>query len=331
MRVLVVTNAYPTPADPALGTFVRDQVESLRALGLEIELLHIDRASRGRSAYRRLGPVLRSAVEQSRPDIVHVTYGGVLAGIVARKLPERAIVVSFCGNDLLGEGDAKLPRRLTGRYGVYCSHRAASKASGIVVKSKALQDALPQRIDKRRVWVIPSGVDIELFQPQDARESRARLAWAQDREHVLFPAATNRTEKRFDLAQAAVDQLRATGRNVELHVLDRVPRDTVPLWLNASDVVILTSTHEGSPNVIKEALACDVAVVSTDVGDVRERIAGVHGSHIAEATPDDLAAKLTLALDGGRATSRWAVADLSLPRTATRMLAVYEAVVDSTA
>ena len=111
-------------------------------------------------------------------------------------------------------------------------------------------------------------------------------------------------------------------------MLDGVPHERVPLWLNASDSILLTSTHEGSPNVVKEALACDVAVVSTDVGDVRERIEGIDGCYVADATPADLAGKLRLALAGGRVRSRAAVAELSLPRTAERIRDVYAAVLD---
>ena len=104
MRVLVVTNAYPSASNVALGTFVKDQVESVRALGIDVEVLYIDRAGQGSKAYRGLEPVLRSAVDGAKPDLVHVTYGGVLADIVARKLSDLPLVVSFCGNDLLGEG-----------------------------------------------------------------------------------------------------------------------------------------------------------------------------------------------------------------------------------
>lgn len=328
MRVLVVTNAYPSASNVALGTFVKDQVESVRALGIDVEVLYIDRAGQGSKAYRGLEPVLRSAVDGAKPDLVHVTYGGVLADIVARKLSDLPLVVSFCGNDLLGEGGATLPRRLIGRYSVVCSHRAARRARGIIVKSSVLEAALPGSIDRGRVSIIPSGVDLDTFQPADTAVSRAELGWAAERKHVLFTNATNRTEKRFGLAQAAVEQARADGLDIELHVLDGVPHERVPLWLNASDSILLTSTHEGSPNVVKEALACDVAVVSTDVGDVRERIEGIGGCYVADATPADLAGKLRLALAGGRVRSRAAVAELSLPRTAERIRDVYAAVLD---
>jgi glycosyltransferase involved in cell wall biosynthesis len=104
-----------------------------------------------------------------------------------------------------------------------------------------------------------------------------------------------------------------------------VPHEEVPLWLNAADVVLLTSTHEGSPNAVKEALACNVPIVSVEVGDVRERIDGVEGCHCAAATPPDLAAKLAEVLERGeRVRGREQVLELSLPTVARRLRAIYE-------
>jgi glycosyltransferase involved in cell wall biosynthesis len=323
MRVLVVTNDYPTPALPHRGVFVKEQVESLRAIGIDVRVLHLDRASGGRGVYRALPRLLREALEAHKPDLAHAMYGGVMADLVARVLVETPLVISFCGNDLFGEGAANLPRRLTGRFGVVCSRRAARRARAIVVKSRGLLTALPGDVDRGSVWLVPNGVDLDLFKPVDAAACRATLGWAQDRRHVLFPADPNRTEKRFPLAAAAVENLRDAGVQVEMHVLSGVAREEVPRWFNASDAILLTSTHEGSPNVVKEALACNVAVVSVDIGDVRERIAGVEGCFLADATSDDLAAKLERALESARVDSRRVVEELSQRRIAERLRSIY--------
>jgi teichuronic acid biosynthesis glycosyltransferase TuaC len=126
--------------------------------------------------------------------------------------------------------------------------------------------------------------------------------------------------------------LRADGTDVELHVLAGVPPDAVATWLNAADTVLLTSAHEGSPNVVKEALACNVPVVSVDVGDVRERIHEIAGCYIADPTPEDLAAKVERAVRReGAITARERVADISLERVAARLWDIYATVAGAAA
>jgi len=326
LRALIVTNLYPTPTAPGLGTFVAAQVESLRGAGVHVDLLNLTRQDAGRRVYRGLSSRVKQTVEASQPDVVHVMYGGVMADITTRAIRERPVVVSFCGSDLLGGRAVGTVNQLAVRYGVFASRRAARRAAGVVVKSRNLFEALPRSVDRGRVWIIPNGIDFSRFRPRDRSECRRELGWEQSRRHVLFPAVPTRPEKRFALAQAAVAALNGVG-SVELHALSGVPHDEVPMWMNAADAVVLTSTHEGSPNAVKEALACNVPVVSVDVGDVRDRLSGIEGCFIAEPTPEDLAAKLAIVFEGsGRVEAREKLAELSLGSVADRLQDVYQVV-----
>ena len=304
LYVLAVTNMYPTAETPAAGTFIERQIEGLRRAGdVEVEVLHVDRLGRG------LAERIRRELERSQPDLVHVMYGGVLADVVTRAAGAVPTVVSFCGSDLLGEPANSIARRVAIRYGVAASRRAARRALGIVVKSRNLREALPAGTDPRRVWTIPNGVDLERFRPMDADECRRRLGWTgpPERLHVLFPSHTGHPRKRYSLALVAVDRLRASGRDVELHTLGGVPHPEIPAWINASDLVLLTSTHEGSPNIVKEALACDRAVVAVDVGDVAERLEGIDGCFVTGPTSRELSLALeAVAERRGRIAGRFA-------------------------
>jgi teichuronic acid biosynthesis glycosyltransferase TuaC len=324
MKILAVTNMWPSRADPSLGAFVVTQIDSLRRLGIEVSVLHADREADGRAVYRTLADRVRRSVEAEAADVVHVMYGGVMADVVTRAVKTRPVLVSFCGTDILG-GVANTPlARVATAYGVRASRRAARRADGVVVKSRSLLAALPGGLAAERVWVVPNGVDFELFRPLDREACRTELGWDASRKQVLFTADTRRPEKRFDLAEAAFERLASMQPDVELRVLDGIKHATVPTWLNAVDVVLLTSVHEGSPNVVKEALACNVAVVSVDVGDVRERVDGIDGCYVAEATPEDLAVSLHDALDrDGRIDARDRVRDLSLENVARTLAAVY--------
>ena len=328
MRILAVTNIYPTRLVPASGTFVEQQVKGLRQIGLKVDLLFVDRVSKGMSVYLSVGRQLCARIAKFQPDLIHIMYGGVMADQATRSIKDLPTVVSFCGSDLLGEKYSRLFRKLIAGYGVLASHRVAKRAAGIVVKSKILQDALPDDVNRSKVRVIPNGVDLELFKPLDRYACRDRLGWNTNGFHVLFPATSVNPIKRFDLARASIEAVKQNGIPVEIHQLQRVTHNEVPVWLNASDVVLLTSAHEGSPNIIKEALACDLPVVSVDVGDVRERIEGIEGCYIGRPDPDDLAAKLSLVyVSQRRIAGRLNMQDLSLERVALRLKTFYQQLV----
>jgi len=314
---------YPTDAHPADGTFVAAQVESLRDVGIDIEVLFLDRLEAGRRVYRNLAETARASFNTVNPDLVHVMYGGVMSAVVTKAIRERPVLVSFCGSDLLGIRGGAV-QKLSARFGVAASRRAAVRAAGIVVKSDNLLSALPKRIDHSRVWLLPNGVDLRRFSPLDRLECQRRLGWDPARRHALFPADPARPEKRFGLAEACVARLDESGADVDLHVLKGVPHEDVPTWLNAAEVILVTSTHEGSPNAVKEALACNVPVVSVDVGDVRARIGGIDGCYIADPNPEDLAVKLGHVFEReAPIDARKQMAEISLGHVAEKLQEIY--------
>lgn len=324
MRVLAVTNMYPTLQNPTSGIFVEQQIKGLRQIGLDVDVLIADRASKGMGAYWSLSRQLRARVVSFQPDVVHIMYGGVMADQGTSIVDDRPTVVTFHGSDLLGEHLSGFLRKLIASFGVWASMRAARRASGIVVVSKGLRDALPEDINQSEVRIIPCGIDLERFKPLDQHTCRERLGWDTNRHHVLFSSASSHPIKRPSLARAAVETLTHWGTQVEMHYLHGVPNTVVPLWLNASDIVLLTSLSEGSPTIIKEALACNVPVVSVNVGDVSERVQGIEGCYLALPEPDDLAAKLHLVLTSPRrVTGRIKMQELSLERVALQLRDFY--------
>ncbi len=331
MRILAVTNMYPTPERPTNGIFVEQQIRGLRAKGVEMEVFFVDRLSQGMSCYYRMRRALAVAVERFEPDLLHVMYGGVMADQVTRQFSGWPLVVTFHGSDLFGENHSGWVRKWISHYGVLCSRKAAWRARGIVVVSRFLEGLLPSGVDRSKVRIIPCGVDLERFEPQDREECRRRLGWAVDGFHVLFASNAGDPVKRPALAREAVALLRRSGVRAELHYLREVPYADVPRWLNASDAVILTSFQEGASTIVKEALACNVPVVSVDVGDVAERIEGIEGCYLAESDAVDLAEKLRRVHDGPRRVQgRERMQDLSIERIAERLGDFYEEVLGTT-
>jgi glycosyltransferase involved in cell wall biosynthesis len=325
MRILAVTNMYPTKTAPHLGIFVKQQIEALKGVGLDVDVMVVERLEKGMACYLGLCRRVQSRIRDWEPDIVHAMYGGVMAGMVTRTVSDRPTIVTFHGSDLLGEHLSGRLRELIAGYGVWASRRAARRASGIVAVSRELRDALPAGVDKTKIRIIPCGIDLEQFKPLDQDTCRKRLDWRDDCFHVLFPTNGGDPLKRLDLARAAVEAVKQSGISVELHQLRGVPHDEVPIWLNASDVLLLTSRHEGSPMTVKEVLACNRPVVSVDVGDVRERIDGIEGCYLASPDASDLAAKLRLVHDGlRRVPGRLKLGELSLESVALRLKQFYE-------
>jgi glycosyltransferase involved in cell wall biosynthesis len=165
----------------------------------------------------------------------------------------------------------------------------------------------------------------------DENACRELLGWAPGCFHILFSTNNRSNEKkRLALAEQAVDVLRLCGVDAVLHGL-WCPHDEVPVWINAADVLLFTSREdEGSPNIVKETLACQRPIVSVDVGDVKERIEGIEGCFLAQPEPHDLAAKLRAVVEGRRRVdSLEAMKQLSIEAVARRVEDVYRAAADA--
>jgi teichuronic acid biosynthesis glycosyltransferase TuaC len=292
VKILAVTNMYPSPERPGSGVFVEQQVQGLLSRGMDVRIMFLDRRKEGPSIYYRIGPMLQRELSEFAPDLVHVMYGGVMADQVTKERGVPPTVVTFHGSDLLGENLSGFARKVISHYGVHCSRKAARRAKGIIVVARHLLKALGGGIDQSKVQVLPCGIDLQRFKPKEQSRCRERLGWQAGDFHVLFATSEGDPVKRPELARAAIALLDAKRGRVKLHILSGTPNKEVPYWLNAADVLLLTSKHEGSPTIVKEALACGLPIVSVPVGDVPVRIEGIRGCHLAEPDAQDLARKL---------------------------------------
>jgi len=303
----MLTNMYPHEADPSFGTFVYNQVRALRALGVDIDVLFVNgRASKANYllGYLRFWRQLNYVCY----DLIHAHY--VFSGMIARAQARLPIVQSF-----------HAPGQMHTYQGWLCK-RLVPLVDEVIVTS-AQHKAL---LGYEGAHIIPCGVDLALFAPRPRDEARAELGWDPARKIVAW-VGDPRREKRVDLAYATYELLRQRRDDTDLCVVSKAPHGTIPTYMNAADVLLLTSDHEGSPVVIKEAMACNLPIVSTAVGDVAEVIKGVEGCFLAEHTAEDLAAKVEMALAFGRRTrGREAITHLQTEGEARAILALYEGV-----
>jgi glycosyltransferase involved in cell wall biosynthesis len=304
--VLVVTNGWPHAENDAYCIFIQRQVKSLIEHGLRCDVLFI-RGYRSPLAYPLAAiRLFRWSIRSRRYRLVHAHSGeAALAGGFYRGAP---MIVSYLGDDLLGRPrvDGTVPLVWKIRRAIVRQH--ARIAARTITKSQEMEDILPDavRVVNR---VIPNGVNTQLFRPIDRAAARKELRWEPQQRVVLFAADPDVVRKRFFLAEMAVNKTRQLLPDVRMEVAARVNPERMPLLMNAADCLILTSSIEGSPNVVKEALMCNLPVVSTPAGDVRELLRRVSPSCVCEPDADTLADALVKCLrvpsrSNGRAVSR---------------------------
>jgi teichuronic acid biosynthesis glycosyltransferase TuaC len=256
----------------AIPTFVKSQAESLRSAGWEVSLGVVNNRTSVHGILQNVRR-LRREVSRSRPGLVHAQYGSVTAAVANLIRGSLPLVVSFCGDDLLGTPNPGLHWRVRERCARALGLWAARRSLTVIVKSDNLLRALPASLRNKGV-VLPNGVDTEWFRPMARDECRSRFGWNMQSKVVLFNASQNeeRTRKNPSLARAAVDLVAQSVPDVSLYMMSNASQEEVRLLLNAADTLLVTSLHEGSPNIVKEAMACNLPVVSVPCGDVPERL-----------------------------------------------------------
>jgi glycosyltransferase involved in cell wall biosynthesis len=293
----------------------RQQVAALEDLGVRQTTVTVpgDRLRDGGAVESRsvvdYARLLPSVVRRSfgEYDLVHANYG--LTAPAALAQPSLPVVVSLWGTDLMG------------KYG-WVTAACARLADAVVVMSPEMASILG-----RECHVIPHGIDFDRFAPRPRVEARDDLGWDHDRRYVLFPYPTGRAVKDYPRAKSVVEAARRRlGADVELVTITGVAHERMSTYYNAADLLLLTSRREGSPNAVKEALACNRPVVSTDVGDVRERVAGVANAHVCQTDEELVEALVGILTERGESDGREAVRDCSVEAMTARLLDVYRAV-----
>lgn len=320
MKVLQV---IPGRADEAASmVFVRRQVAAIADTGVECPVFFLESRTQPRAILAALRQ-LRAEIRRIQPDIIHAQFGTVTA-LVAALAAERPLVITYRGSDLNPDTSVSGLRSFAQKL---FSQLATLRAAHVMCVSRALVGRLWWY--RRDVTIVPSGINLDLFTPGDRAEARRRLGWDADEPVVFFNAGKSPALKRIDLAEAAVAEAgHRLGRPVRLFVTRGTTTPTdIPVMMNAADCLILTSDFEGSPNVVKEATACNLPVVSVDVGDVRERLEGVMPSAVTARDPAALGAALADILRlGRRSNGRTRAEELRQDALAQKIAAAYRRV-----
>lgn len=263
MRILIVASGNHQSVAP----FVTEQAESLRQEGNEVLLYQI--IGHGIVGYIRNIKPLKATIRRFAPDIVHAHYG--LSGLLSTLQHTVPVVVTYHGSDLNNQYTLLLSRMTIRRakYNIFVSKNLQKKGKSTPKKSA----------------VLPCGVNFNLFSQTDRTDARQKLGLHPEKRYILFTGSFDNKVKNAPLAKEVCRLI----PNAELLELCNRSREEVALLMNAANVLLVTSHHEGSPQVVKEALACNLPIVSVDVGDIAFMILATRGGIIARSTPQDLA------------------------------------------
>jgi teichuronic acid biosynthesis glycosyltransferase TuaC len=306
MKVLAITNMYPTAEAPDFGPFIKAQIDSQRKEGIDIDVLFVNGQ---KSTWNYLWGFFRFWVRllTRRYDLIHAHY--VFMGILARFQFLYPIVLTHTGAQVFQGWQAR-PSRVISRM-----------VDRVIVRTQEMKD----KMGMEKIEIMPAGVNFDLFKPMPQEECRRQLGLPLKKRLVLFAGDYLNPRKRYDIVEKAIPILRQKMPEAELVIATGLSLEMVPVYMNACDVSLLVSNAEGSPNVIKESMACNLPIVSVPVADVPDIIGDTEGCYLCTQAPEDVADKLRLALLWGRRTNgRENIKHLEIGAVSRRIIALYE-------
>lgn len=292
----------------------------MRALGIQVDVIEI----KGLPKLKHFEAISNVWERMKSVDIIHAHYG--YCGWVARSQLNKPVVVSFMGNDLLGTPDAYGHIQPISRIEVFFNLWLARMVNAVIVKSVEMAKI----IGPVKAHVLPNGVDMQTFYPIPRPQARALLEWSEDKLYISFPGNPAEPRKGFLFAKAAIHQAEEQmGKPLAVIPLLNIPPHQVPLYMSACDLMIMTSFIEGSPNVVKEAMACNLPIVSVPVGDTAELLKDVKGCVVSTRDVNRFAEDIVNLLKAKRSSNgREALQHkgLDLESIARRLIKIYESV-----
>ena len=277
MKVLIVCSCT---SGQISGPFIEEQVNSLKKLEVEFDYFLIK--GKGIKAYIKSYFRYIKKIWRSDYDLIHAHYG--FSGLMASCQFIKPVITTFHGSDIN-----------------IIKNRKYSKTAYIFSRFSIFVDInMPEKIGaKRKFAIIPCGTDINIFYALEKEFCRQKLNIAKDIKIALFSAGFNEQSKNYPLAKIACEGI----NELTLLELKGFSRDKVNLLLNACELLLVTSVTEGSPQIIKEAMACNCPIISTDVGDVKIRIKGVENCYITSFNSEEISEKIQCVLSLDKRTN----------------------------
>ena len=300
MKILVVYSGNSSEISP----FISDQIRSLKNNGLNVSNFEI----RGKGPFGYLSNIssLRKTIRKFSPDIIHAHYG--LCGLLCVLQKICPVIITFHGSDINNSKNL-----------FFSFFASLFSSANIVVEKK-----MGRFLNKNKTYVIPCGVDLNIFREKDSQKAKSKFNLDKNYYYALFSSSFDRKIKNYNLAKEAIEILSIDKFPIKLLELKNLNRKQVCDLLNAVDIALLTSLSEGSPQFIKEAMATNCKVISTDVGDVKKLFSDANSCLISSYCPIDLAGKIKFLITSDiKCDSKNYIKDYDLDKIAKQIILVY--------
>ena len=264
MRILIVASGNTKAVSP----FIIEQVESLKKIDIHIEYFLIK--GKGWTGYLKSLSKLKKKIKNKKFNLIHAHYG--LSGLLATLQRRIPVIITFHGSDININKNYKwsfIASRLSSKN--IFVHKDQPKKLKVMLNEKD---------------IIPCGINLKIFQPKDKVALRKKLNWDQNKVYILFSSSFDKPVKNVNLAYKSTQNI----KNSELIELKNYTKIELSNLMNAADLLLVTSFSETGPLIVKEAIACNCPVVSTDVGDVKEIIVKRKNSFVTSYNPKEIEA-----------------------------------------
>lgn len=314
MKILFVSSSRK---GKGISPFIFSQGESIKKYGIKVDYFQI--GGRGLKNHFLSIFQIRRIIKKIDYDIIHAHYG--FSGVISKLANTNCkLIVSYMGGDLLGlvdiDGNVRIGILVLARLNIILANKFNDYN---IVKSTNLKS----KINNPNTSIIPNGVDLKKFYPFSKIQARNELGLVEEKKYIIFPSSPTRPEKNYRLFQEVIKKI--GDNNIEVITFANMTQREVMLSLNAADVLVLTSYFEGSPNVIKEALACNCPIVSTNVGDVKERVYNVENSFVCDFDADKIAQKITQILEKcNRSNGQLHTVEIDIENIAKKLINIYK-------
>lgn len=307
MNVLLVHSGNAV-SDSREYTFVKEQGDALSALGVHVFYFAVK--GKGVKGYLSSLPKLKQAIKDNQIDLVHAHYGfcGALS-VLQRAVP---VVITFHNGETLTT-KGKIVASLAARFSAYN-----------IFVAQHIHDKLVRIPDG--YCILPCGIDMKQLPLLEKQDAIREMGLPDDRPNILFGGSFSNPRKNYPLAKEAIELLPFPVNLIELKGFNR---SQVNKLLCGCDLFLLPTKSEGSPQVVKEALACNCPIVATGVADIPELLDGVRNSYVTGFDAREIAIRIEMILqDGGRSDGRKKISERRLdnPQVAESLLDIYHSV-----